>query len=386
MLDPSLMTLGFGFGKLTIDRHGKRWAQVRRLWLPMFTNAECRNRYHRIIRQLSADKRHKTEIETLERVCNGQTLGASLSPLDKASLSNASSWQPAPALASRIISPTSTSTNTSSSRSSSSSTSNRSKGGSCGDDEPALVAAEPGRALDHARRSTNAAMESLVQQIMTDDTARDKLMQLAFTIVSCMNADNDEPPPSHAEAHDDAPQPARVEAQESEQATLADVEDSTMHDVGDAAVQGVPNAGVLDAVLDSGLGEVDEQAWADIVLGVSNYQSMSTAATQLTSVPSNPALRPTRVVEGVPLLNEAGCSRCGFKSCVCSWADLSLPDKWMSTDALKFGSLNGLCGLSDTSSISGITSPTISTRLDPASPSTMRSSSDAASLDSNWWM
>jgi hypothetical protein len=371
------MTLGLGFGKLTIDRHGKRWAQVRRLWLPMFTNAECRNRYHRIIRQLSADKRHKTEIETLERVCNGKALGASLSLRDKALPSNASSC--APALASRT-------TGTKSTNTSSSSNSNRSRGGSCDDDEPALAAAEPGRALVRARRSTNAAMESLVQQIMTDGTARDKLMQLALTIVSCMNSDDDEPSPSHAEVHDDAPQPSRVEAQESEQATLADVEDSTMHDVGDAAVQGVSNAGVLDAVLGSGMSEVDEQAWADVVLGLSDYQAMSTAANELTSVPPEPAVQPTRVVEGVPLLNEASCSRCGFKSCVCSWADLCLLDKCMSTDVHRLGSLDAMCGLSDTNSVSGITSPTTSTLLDPASPSTMRSSSDASSLDSSWWM
>jgi hypothetical protein len=151
-------------------------------------------------------------------------------------------------------------------------------------------------------------------------------------------------------------------------------------------VQGVSNAGVLDAVLGSGMSEVDEQAWADVVLGLSDYQAMSTAANELTSVPPEPAVQPTRVVEGVPLLNEASCSRCGFKSCVCSWADLCLLDKCMSTDVHRLGSLDAMCGLSDTNSVSGITSPTTSTLLDPASPSTMRSSSDASSLDSSWWM
>lgn len=286
----------------------------------MFTNAECRNRYHRIIRRLSADKRHETEIETLKLVCNRDAAGPSLLP----SLTDEGKVLDVAGSASSLAS-------TSRRASSSSIFSSCISGG-----EDLAAGSTSSIFLNQGVQKREEPMLAMVQQMMTNEHARGTLMQLAETIVSV----------SHTLNQDQSPQPTDS-ATRDDGLFLTHWLTSVFNSNSDAA--GMCDTSML-GVSNTSTTQVGEKAWSD-VLGLSNCEAMSTPTTTSTTLSADSSVSPTAIVsttaaaaDFAPMISAQNYTGNVFDSSMRNWTDACLSQAWICPNYApnNFSSPNGV--------------------------------------------
>ncbi len=301
----------------------------------MFTNAECRNRYHRIIRRLSAEKRHEAEIETLKLVCSREA----------AECPSSSSWSSAASTLSSSsdsvagVSPTSRRTSVVSSiSSSSSSSSNTCFGGG----------AVPWYAIDQRGQEEDRCMPAQSKATVTNEMALDQVMQLAGALVSAWQPTDD-------------PVPRQQQQQQQRQPICQDESTLSMQDDRNTLINAlsgfvnsdIPAAGVGNMAMPNPLttstSRTDKGAWTD-VLHLSESRTMSTAAATPTRPLVGSSAAPISAPDMVPPHNIRTCSGCGFEPCLCDSASMWLSQACMHPYVVPDG-FNHLDDMGSTSSV-----------------------------------
>ncbi len=310
----------------------------------MFTNAECRNRYHRIIRRLSAEKRHEAEIETLKLVCSREA----------AECSSSSSWSSAASTLSSSsdnvagLSPTSRRASVVSSISSSSSNSSFSGG------------AVPWYAVDQRGQADDRSMPAQAKAMVTNEMAFDQLMQLAGALVSAWQPTDD---PLPQQQQQPLCQDESTLSVQDDRSTLSVQDDRStlIHAISSFVNSDIPVAGAsnmtVSSPLTTSMSRTDGQAWRD-VLHLPEYRTMPTATTTPTRPLVGSSAAPTPAPGMMPTRNIQTCRGCGFEPCLCDWANM-----WLSQASLHpLVELDGFDQLDDKGSTSSIGSTSISDR------------------------
>lgn len=226
----------------------------------------------------------------------------------------------------------------------------------------ATTGTRPRLAVDQGFQASKGPMAALVKQMMTNESARHKLMRLAETIVTVSHT---------SDKHDSVQLQHQLQHQSEEKelairGSFASVTNNNNDSHVDArCVTGIPTSANQNAAA------VDEQTWADM-LGLSDCEAITTATTTPSTSPA--AIAPTTataVAEAAvttdlrPMLDVGKCNQCGFELCMCSWADLCLAQAWTHPECGP-----GSSNISTGSSTSSSSSPrAILNPLEPQQPS-----------------
>lgn len=282
----------------------------------MFTNAECRNRYHRIIRRLSADKRHETELETLKSACTRHAASAALvdaSPV----VHNLADLDKSNANRSSFCSTTSSSSSSSNQQDTQASTL------SPGPPPPQSVQqASTQRMADQALglRGRERQLTDIVKKMMVDNVAREKLMQLAETIVSVAHCGDQQ----------------CGERMEPDDILTAWMLDPAIHSDAGSLPSLPENAGVevqdwtsVPSFSDTEMVPVDNHSVGSPERGLPLFQPSAPALGTLPmAIPSTGGGAASRAAG-----TQTSCRQCELTPCVCNWMDELLPQGWLEAGA-----------------------------------------------------